>query len=61
MARFREVPCLFYVCHGDCKKGRDADHNGYCQKCDKYKARAKVHSVNKKRAYNEKQKGKIFN
>lgn len=33
MARDRVEPCESYICKGQCKKGREADHNGYCQKC----------------------------
>ena len=36
MSRDRIEPCKSYICKGECKKGRDADHNGYCQKCGKY-------------------------
>ena len=43
MAKDRLTPCLYYVCKGECKKGRDAEHVGYCQHCDKYKPRAKEH------------------
>ena len=59
MAHYREIPCLFYVKHGECSKGRpDANHKGVCQKCKKYKPRAKVHLINKKKQYNEKQRSK---
>lgn len=49
MAKTRETPCLYYTCAGQCQKGRDAEHSGYCQRCDKYKPRAKVHHVNQKK------------
>lgn len=26
MAKDRETPCLYYICMGECKKGRDANH-----------------------------------
>ena len=39
MARDRIEPCESYICKGQCKKGREADYNGYCQKCGKYKPR----------------------
>lgn len=42
MAKTRETPCKYYVCKGECKKGREADHNGYCQHCNKYYPRARV-------------------
>ena len=50
MAKYRETPCEFYICLGPCAKGRNAEHNGYCQKCGLYKPRAKVRHVNKKKA-----------
>ena len=50
MAKFRETPCMYYICLGECKKGkRDATHKGRCQTCDKYVPRAKVRRVNQKR------------
>lgn len=50
MAKDRETPCLYYVCAGLCQKGRKADHAHYCQKCSKYKPRAKVRHLNRKKA-----------
>ena len=49
MNKTRETPCLYYICAGQCQKGREADHKHYCQHCDKYKHRAKVRHLNKKR------------
>lgn len=50
MSRDRIEPCKFYVCENSpCKKGRTGEHNGYCQRCDKYRARARVHHVNRKK------------
>lgn len=49
LMRDRQTPCINYVCLGECKKGRDAEHNGYCQHCDKYYPRAKVRHLNKKK------------
>ena len=49
MAKDRETPCLYYICMGECKKGRDANHWHYCQKCDKYKPRSRVRHLNKKK------------
>ena len=49
MARDRIEPCEFYICKNECAKGREADYNGYCQRCDKYKARAKVKHLNEKK------------
>ena len=36
MAKDRIEPCKYYICAGQCDKGRNADHHGYCQKCGKY-------------------------
>ena len=51
MARDRESVCKYYICLGECSKNRDAEHNGYCQKCDKYAPRAKMKHINKKKEY----------
>lgn len=53
MAKYREIPCRFYLAFGMCKKGRAAEHKGYCQHCGKYEPRAKVKGRNKKKDYNE--------
>ena len=49
MAKDKETPCLYYVCAGECEKGRKAEHNGYCQKCDQYVPRAKEKHINRKK------------
>ena len=49
MAKDRITPCLFYVCAGTCKKGREADHAHYCQKCDKYRPRVRERHLNRKK------------
>lgn len=54
MAKLRETVCLYYIAMGECKKGRDASHKGYCQKCNKYYPRAKMRHINKKRQKLEK-------
>ena len=56
MAYDRETPCKYYISKGECSKGRDAEHNGYCQKCNKYYPRAKVRRINKKKQYLDKLK-----
>lgn len=56
MSKTRETPCKFYISMGECKKGRKAEHSGYCQHCDKYYPRAKVRHINKKKQYLEKLK-----
>lgn len=54
MAKYREIPCRFYMAYGVCKKGREASHKKYCQHCDKYYPRAKVKCINKKRQMKDK-------
>lgn len=56
MAKFREVPCKYYIALGRCQKGREAEYKGYCQHCGKYEPRAKIRHFNKKKQYNEKQR-----
>lgn len=49
MAKYRETICMYYVALGECKKGRDACHEHYCQKCNKYYPRVKERHVNQKK------------
>ncbi len=49
MAHYRETVCMYYVAAGQCKKGREASHGRYCQKCDKYMPRARVRHINQKK------------
>lgn len=35
-------------------KGREANHSGYCQRCDKYRPRARERHLNKKKQELEK-------
>jgi len=49
MARDRETVCMYYESIGVCKKGRDASHKGYCQKCDKYYPRVREKHINQKK------------
>ena len=58
MAKFRETPCKYYVCLGECQKRREASHPGYCQKCGKYEPRAKMKHPNRKKDKIEKEKRK---
>ena len=37
MARYREIPCKYYIALGQCQKGRAAQHKTYCQHCEKKK------------------------
>lgn len=57
MSNYRETPCKYYICFGECSKGRKAEQKGYCQHCGKYMPRARIHYVNKKKLYNEKIRG----
>lgn len=49
MAKYRETPCRHYLALGQCEKGREACHKGYCQKCDKYVPRVRERHLNKKK------------
>lgn len=60
MSTYREVPCKHYLAFGSCAKGRTASHYKYCQHCGKYEARAHIHVANRKKAYNEKERGKVL-
>lgn len=59
MSKFREIPCIYYVCYGQCSKGRAAAYKSYCQHCDKYVPRVKGTLPNKKKLYEEKSKRMI--
>ena len=54
MAKDRIEPCKFYICAGQCTKGRDANHKGYCQKCSKYVPRVRKKHTNQKKQKIEK-------
>lgn len=49
MSKDRLTPCMYYICAGECEKGREADYKGYCQHCNKYRPRAKERHLNKKK------------
>lgn len=49
MAKYREAVCIHYIAFGECKKGREACHEHYCQKCDKYYPRAKATQPNREK------------
>lgn len=49
MAKYRESVCRYYIAMGECEKGRDASHGGYCQRCNKYLPRARTRHINQKR------------
>ena len=54
MAKDRLEPCKFYICEGECSKGRDGTHHNYCQRCDKYYPRVRKKHLNLKKAKLEK-------
>lgn len=40
MANYKEAPCQYYICKGECSKGfKDASQKGRCQTCKKYRPR----------------------
>ena len=54
MAKDRITPCKYYISFGNCSKSREANHNGYCQKCSKYIPRTKERHLNRKKEKLEK-------
>ena len=56
MSKTRLAVCENYICKGECKLGRNAEQNGYCQHCDRYKSRSHSKEVVKslKRRYKDK-------
>lgn len=60
MARDRIEPCTYYICARQCKKGRDANHHGYCQKCGKYVPRVRKKHLNQKKLALEKIRSRDF-
>ncbi len=49
MAKYKEAVCIHYIALGQCKLGREACHEHYCQKCDRYYPRAKAENPNRKK------------
>lgn len=49
MAKDRIEPCKYYICAGQCEKGKEADYKGVCQKCKKYEPRARRKHKNRKK------------
>lgn len=58
MAKDRIEPCVYYICSGECEKGREADYKGYCQKCNKYVPRIRKKHQNIKKQKIEKMRMK---
>lgn len=54
MAKYREMPCKYYIALGQCRKGRKAVHKTYCQHCDRYEPRARGTGLNRKKQAIEK-------
>lgn len=54
MAKDRSIPCKYYIAFGMCSKSREANHNGYCQKCNKYVPRVRERHKNLKKEKLEK-------
>lgn len=51
MAEFRVQPCKNYICEGECRYGKDAEHKGLCQRCTRYIPRSKEKGQNRKKKY----------
>lgn len=49
MAKDRLTVCKFYICEGNCTKGREGTLNNYCQRCSLYQVRCHEHHVNRKK------------
>ena len=60
MAKDRETPCMYYICSGQCEKGRKAEHWGYCQRCRKYIPRVKEKHENRKKSKINKERQREF-
>ena len=56
MAKDRLAPCIYYICKGECKKGRNAEQNKTCKNCNKYKPRKNFKIIDKR----EKEKYKYY-
>lgn len=54
MAKDRITPCKYYIAFGMCSKSREANHNRYCQKCNKYVPRVRERHKNMKKEKLEK-------
>lgn len=45
----RLAPCIYYICKGECTKGRIADQKGVCQHCKKYRGRKGFKVIDKRK------------
>ena len=50
----RLAPCIYYICKGECTKGRNAEQNGICQTCKKYRPRKGFKVVDKRKKERDK-------
>lgn len=41
----REIPCKYYICKGECEKGKKAEHTKTCQICKTYTPRSRNKKV----------------
>ena len=64
MARTRERQREFYICEGQCSKGREGTFLKQCQTCNKYRAKAGAaprRTDNRKQKMNKIQKREMRN
>ena len=50
----RLTPCIYYICKGECTKGRNAEQSGICQTCKKYRPRKGFKVIDKRRKEKDK-------
>lgn len=60
MAKYREIPCKYYIALGQCRRGRRAVHKTYCQHCGRYEPRVRGTGLNRKKQAIEKLKKSYF-
>ena len=64
MARTRERQCEFYICEGQCSKGREGTFLKQCQTCNQYRVKAGAvprRTDNRKQKMNKIQKREMRN
>ena len=64
MAKTRERQCEFYICEGQCSKGREGTFLKKCQTCNQYRAKAGAaprRTDNRKQKMNKIQKREMRN
>lgn len=45
MSKTRETPCLYYICAGQCSKGREADHKDLKQKLNSMERSIRLNTI----------------